>query len=97
MGNGKTKRVDFDSAKVQAWLVSGIQLFVEKPEKVACIVHDTPSTVIFVVDVDSVDYGKVIGKQGQMAQNLRGVIRAIAGCFDKRLILEFSMDKEKKT
>jgi len=96
MGNGQKKRADFDAEKIKKWIVEGIQLFVEKPEKVVCDVHATPNTVIFVIDVDSEDYGKVIGKGGQMAQNLRGVIRAIAGCFDRRLILEFSVDKEKK-
>lgn len=82
--------MNFNDDDIGNALITLIQLVCDYPEQVSFNVHHSESSIIFEIVVNEGDYGKVIGKQGKTAQALRTVMRAIAGRFDKRLILEFS-------
>ena len=45
--------------------------------------------IIFEVKVAEEDMGKIIGRQGKIAQSIRTVIRAVANKKDKRVTVEF--------
>ena len=47
------------------------------------------NTTLFEVKVDSLDMGKVIGKQGKMAKSIRTVAKAIATKENKKITIEF--------
>ena len=46
-------------------------------------------TIIFEVKVAEEDFGKIIGRQGKIAQSIRTVIRAVANRKDKKVTVEF--------
>lgn len=46
-------------------------------------------TIIFEVKVAEEDMGKIIGRQGKIAQSIRTVIRAVANRKDKKVTVEF--------
>jgi len=83
----------FDPQVVGKAVTSMVQLICDYPDETTLHVHQSESSVIFEVSVSSADYGKVIGKRGQTALALRTLIRAIAGRFNRRLILEFSLTR----
>lgn len=91
-----SSRQDFEAKRISELLVNLIREFVDVPEKVECVVHESKHSTIFEMNADESDYGKVIGRQGQMADALRSLVRAMAGCYDRRLILEFSFGKKKE-
>ena len=86
----RSRRTDFNYSNVSKSFMMIISLIVEEPDKVECVVHESASSIIYEIYVSENDYGKIIGKGGAMARALRQIMRAIAGNFDKRLILEFS-------
>lgn len=45
--------------------------------------------IIFEVKVDEKDMGKIIGRQGKIAQSIRTVIKAVANRNDKKVTIEF--------
>lgn len=92
----KVKKV-FKSEEVEKVLVNVVRLFVDEPDKVVCSVHQSEHSVIFEITTSRGDYGKVVGKDGRMANALRTIVRAIAGNFDRRLILEFVYKEEGKS
>ncbi len=46
-------------------------------------------TIIFEVRVAEEDFGKIIGRQGKIAQSIRTVMRAVANRKDKKVTVEF--------
>ena len=46
-------------------------------------------TIIFEVKVAEEDFGKIIGRQGKIAQSIRTVMRAVANKNDKKVTVEF--------
>ena len=46
-------------------------------------------TIIFEVKVAEEDFGKIIGRQGKIAQSIRTVMRAVANRKDKKITVEF--------
>jgi len=86
----RSRRSDFNSSIVSKSFMMIVGLVVEEPDKVECVVHESASSIIYEIYVSERDYGKIIGKGGAMARALRQIMRAVAGNFDKRLILEFS-------
>ena len=46
-------------------------------------------TIIFEVKVAEEDMGKIIGRQGKIAQSIRTVMRAVANKKDKKVTVEF--------
>jgi len=85
---------DFDSKEVKDVLVKLTKLIVDVPENVDCFVNESPNSTMFELSVDATDYGKLVGKNGQMAIAFRTIMRAIAGTYDKRLLSEISFSKK---
>ena len=50
---------------------------------------DGEKSIIFEVKVAEKDMGKVIGKQGRLAQSIRTVMKAVAGKEHKKVTIEF--------
>lgn len=61
---------------------------VDKPDEVSVNVVEGDRSVILQLKVSPDDVGKVIGKQGRIAQALRTLVRATAVKQGKRAIVE---------
>ena len=66
-----------------------IKNLVDNPEAVTINEVEGEKNIIFEVKVAEGDMGKIIGRQGKIAQSIRTVIRAIANRKDKRVTVEF--------
>ena len=66
-----------------------IKNLVDNPEAVTINEVEGEKNIIFEVKVAEGDMGKIIGRQGKIAQCIRTVIRAIANRKDKRVTVEF--------
>ena len=71
-----------------------VQALVDKPEDV--IVSETAgeSIVILEITVHQDDIGKVIGKEGRIANAIRVVAKAAAAKRDKKVTVEIVTDSE---
>ena len=54
------------------------QSLVEHPESVSVTEHETPTETVLELQVAPEDMGKVIGRQGRIAKEIRTVIRSYA-------------------
>ncbi len=61
---------------------------VDNPDAVQVEVVEGEKTVIYQLKVAPEDIGKVIGKQGRIAQALRTIVRAVAVKQGKRALVE---------
>ena len=50
---------------------------------------ENEKNIIFEVKVAEEDVGKIIGRQGKIAQSIRTVMKAVANRKDKKVIVEF--------
>ena len=55
-----------------------VQSLVEKPDEVSVTEHETGGETVFEVRVAPGDMGKVIGRQGRIAKEIRTVVRSYA-------------------
>jgi len=69
-------------------IVAIVQAIVDRPEEVSVNEIGGDHTVVFELRVAKSDMGKVIGKQGRMAQAIRAILSAASGKARKRYILE---------
>ncbi len=46
-------------------------------------------SIVFEVKVAEEDMGKIIGKQGKIAQSIRTIVRAVSNKKDKKVTVEF--------
>jgi predicted RNA-binding protein YlqC (UPF0109 family) len=70
-------------------LVSYIaQSLVEEPEKVAVTVNDKGRTVILELKVAPEDMGRVIGKQGRIANAIRTVVKSATSNRRKKYVVD---------
>ena len=65
-----------------------VQAIVDRPEEVSVNEIGGDHTVVLELRVAKSDMGKVIGKQGRMAQAIRAILSAASGKARKRYILE---------
>ena len=65
-----------------------VQAIVDRPEEVSVNEIGGDHTVVLELRVAKSDMGKVIGKQGRMAQAIRAILTAASGKARKRYILE---------
>ena len=65
-----------------------VQAIVDRPEEVFVNEIGGDNTVVLELGVAKSDMGKVIGKQGRMAQAIRAILNAASGKARKRYILE---------
>ena len=65
------------------------QYLVDNQEAVEVKEVEGEKNIIFEVKVADGDMGKVIGRQGKIAQSIRTVMKAVANRKDKKVIVEF--------
>lgn len=62
---------------------------VDDKETVEIKEENSEKSVTFEVKVAESDMGKVIGKQGRVAQSIRTVMKSVAGKEQKKVTIEF--------
>lgn len=66
-----------------------IKNLVDNQEAVEVKEVEGEKNIIFEVKVAEEDMGKIIGRQGKIAQSIRTVMRAVANRKDKKVTVEF--------
>lgn len=66
-----------------------IRSLVEKPEEISINEIIGEKTIVYKVAVAEEDMGKVIGKNGKIAQSIRSIMKGIASKQRKRVTIEF--------
>ena len=66
-----------------------IKNLVDNQEAVEVKEVEGEKNIIFEVKVAEGDMGKIIGRQGKIAQSIRTVMRAVANRKDKKVTVEF--------
>ena len=66
-----------------------IKNLVDTPEAVDIKEVEGEKNIIFEVKVAEKDFGKIIGRQGKIAQSIRTVMKAVANKNDKKVTGEF--------
>ncbi len=66
-----------------------ISNLVDNKESVEINAIDQGKSIVFEVKVHQEDMGKVIGKQGRIAQSIRNVMKAVANKEHKKASVEF--------
>ena len=69
-------------------IIEIVQAIVDHPEQVSVNEVTAEHTSVLELRVAKTDIGKVIGKQGRMAQAIRTILSAVSGKARKRYILE---------
>lgn len=64
------------------------QNLVEHPEQVAVTEHDSAGETVLELHVAAEDMGKVIGRQGRIAKEIRALMRSVAQRQGKRVSVE---------
>ena len=65
-----------------------VKALVEHPDEVSITPIEGDGTVVFEVQVNPVDAGKIIGKKGRTINALRTIIRSSANTGTKKVIME---------
>ncbi len=63
---------------------------VENPDEVVVTEKESGKTLILELKVAPSDMGKVIGKQGRIANAIRSVVKAAASREDRKVIVDIS-------
>ena len=66
-----------------------IKNLVDNQESIKIEEAEDEKNIIFKVQVADGDMGKIIGRQGKIAQSIRTVMKAVAGKKDKKVNVEF--------
>ena len=66
-----------------------ISNLVDDKENIEIKEINNEKSTIFEVKVSGKDMGKVIGRQGRVAQSIRTVMKAVAGREQKKITIEF--------
>lgn len=74
---------------MEAILKIMIEELVENKEAVSIEKSEQDGKEIYSVKVDSSEMGKVIGKQGKIAQSIRTIMKALGSKEHKRVNVEF--------
>ena len=64
-----------------------IKSLVDSPEAIEIKEVENDKTIVFEVTVAEEDMGKIIGRQGKIAQSIRTVMRAVANRKDKKVTI----------
>ena len=64
------------------------QNLVDNPDDVIVTERETDSETVFELRVNSSDVGKVIGRQGRIAKEIRALMRSVAQRQGKRISVE---------
>lgn len=71
-----------------------VKALVDYPEEVQVTETSGESIMILEISVSSDDVGKVIGKEGRIANAIRTVVKAAAAKSDKKVTVEILTNKE---
>ena len=66
-----------------------VKNIVEKQDSVSIIEKQESDKIIFEVRVSESDMGRIIGKQGKVANSIRTLMRALASKEKKKVTVEF--------
>lgn len=66
-----------------------IESLVEKKDDISIVKEEKDRVTIFKVKVSKDEMGKVIGKQGKIAQSIRTLMRSVAAKEQKKVEVEF--------
>ena len=66
-----------------------IKSLVDNAEAIEIKEVENDKTIVFEVKVAEGDMGKIIGRQGKIAQSIRTVMKAVANRKDKKITVEF--------
>lgn len=66
-----------------------VKNIVENPEAVSVTQKEEAEKVVLEVKVAESDMGRIIGKQGKIANSIRTLMKALAGREQKRVSVEF--------
>ena len=66
-----------------------VKNIVENPEAVSVTQKEEAEKVVLEVKVAEGDMGRIIGKQGKIANSIRTLMKALAGREQKRVSVEF--------
>ena len=69
-------------------LIQIVKALVDNPEQVQINEIEGSQTVVLELRVDKSDMGRIIGKQGKMANAIRTILNAASGKTEKRFVLE---------
>jgi len=72
-----------------------VKALVDKPEEVSIVQTDGESVTILEIRVASDDAGKVIGKEGRIANAIRTIVKAAAAKNNKRVNVEIMTGERK--
>lgn len=64
------------------------QSLVEHPESVSATEYETPAETVLELRVAPEDMGKVIGRQGRIAKEIRALMRSVAQRQGKRISVD---------
>ena len=64
------------------------QNLVDNPDEVSVTQRDTDSETVFELRVNPSDMGKVIGRQGRIAKEIRALMRSVAQRQGKRISID---------
>jgi uncharacterized protein len=76
------------SEEVKNMVTSLVKALVEHPDEVVVKPIEGDNTLVFEVQVNSEDTGKVIGKKGRTINALRTIVRSSALPGDKKIMME---------
>lgn len=66
-----------------------IKNLVDSPDAIEIKEVEDEKSITFEVRVAEEDMGKIIGRQGKIAQSIRTVMKAVANRKDKKVMVEF--------
>ena len=69
-------------------LIQIVKALVDNPEQVQINEIEGSQTVVLELRVDKSDMGRIIGKQGKMANAIRTILNAASGKTEKRYVFE---------
>lgn len=75
-------------------LVYLVSSLVDHPERIAIKECTGQKNIAYTVLVDPEDMGKVIGKNGRVANAMRVLMRAAGGLSDKLIWVEFNFNRQ---
>ncbi|MCP8857564.1 KH domain-containing protein [Latilactobacillus fuchuensis] len=72
---------------VKELIIAIVQPLVEHPQDVKLTEHETERFMEFDLKVNPADIGRVIGKQGRVAQSIRTIVYSVKAPYAKRVRL----------
>jgi uncharacterized protein len=75
-------------AEIEEFITRIARVLVDPPDGVQVTILESGTTVIVELTADPSDIGKVIGREGRMAQSMRVLLTAVATKLGKKAVLQ---------